>query len=330
MYGPRSMGGIRGELGHLAPPALLVHGGAGTFAGLEEPSHVLALADELAAALEAGWRVLSSAGDALEAVTVAVESLENSGRFNAGRGAVPTLDGTVELDASVMDTAGRLGAVAAVHLTANPVRLARRVAELGGLPGGPILLAGEGADRLAEADGNPKTKPMELTGVAHVDDAPPPPAPAPGDPSGGSPHGTVGAVAVDASGAMAAATSTGGRSGQMLGRVGDTPVFGAGIWAAPSTVAVSATGTGEVFVYTGFAHRIDWLLREGHDIASATEEALASIAAHGGEGGAIAVRPDGSFAARFNSRAMVRGWRDRHAAVTRVTEQPSTTAAGPG
>lgn len=104
----------------------------------------------------------------------------------------------------------------------------------------------------------------------------------------------------------------------MPGRVGDTPVFGAGVWADKSTVAVSATGAGEVFVVVGFAHRIDWLLREGHDIGVAMDDALAHVAAHGGEGGAVALRPDGSFAARFNSRAMARGWRDQGGLVARV------------
>jgi|GEM_PF-102157 len=328
-YGPHAMGSIRGEIGDLTPPALLVHGGAGDFRGIEDPAHALALTDAVAVALDAGWAVLAAGRSPLEAVTAAVESLEDSGTFNAGRGAVPTSDGHVELDAAVMDTSGAIGAIAAARRPANPVRLARRVAELGGLPGGPILLAGKGADRLAKAEGFPKMKRSRLTGLPHADDAPARLRALAGG-AGGSPHGTVGAVALEASGRMAAATSTGGRAGQLRGRVGDTPVFGAGTWAAPATVAVSATGTGEVFVYTGFGHRIDWLVREGHGIGAAIDDALGHVAAHGGEGGAIAIRPDGSYAARFNSRAMARGWRDAHGIVTRVTDELGDGTGPPG
>jgi beta-aspartyl-peptidase (threonine type) len=307
---------LRGEIGELSRPALLVHGGAGSFAGIDQPEKAVVLTDAIAEALEAGWQVLSAPnGDAFEAVTAAVEALENSGRFNAGRGAVPTQDGKVEFDASVIDTTGRLGAIAAARHPANPVRLARRVAERGGLPDGPILLAGKGADRFAKDEHLPRMKRSQLTGIPGADDSP-------HGLTVASPHGTVGAVALDPSGRMAAATSTGGRSGQMRGRIGDTPVFGAGIWAEASTVAVSATGAGEVFVYTGFAHRIDWLLRQGHGVGVAMDDALGHVAAHGGEGGAIAIRPDASFAARYNSRAMARGWRDRRGIVTRVSEEP--------
>ncbi|MDA8038115.1 MAG: isoaspartyl peptidase/L-asparaginase [Actinomycetota bacterium] len=314
------MARVQGETGELVPPALLVHGGAGAFSAIERAEQAVDLTDALAGALEAGWQLLGqaggapgSAGDALDAVVAAVVSLEDSGRFNAGRGAAPTLDGKVELDASVMDTTGRLGAVAAVRYPANPVRLARLVAERGGLPDGPILLAGKGADAFARANGLERMKRWRLTGIKSA-------SASRQQPGAGSRHGTVGAVAVDRKGRLAAATSTGGRSGQMPGRVGDTPVFGAGVWADRSTVAVSATGTGEVFVVVGFAHRIDWLLREGHDIGVAVDDALAHVVARGGEGGAVALRADGSFAARFSSRAMARGWRDRSGLVARVLD----------
>jgi beta-aspartyl-peptidase (threonine type) len=130
--------------------------------------------------------------------------------------------------------------------------------------------------------------------------------------------GTVGAVAVDGDGRIAAATSTGGRAGQMRGRVGDSPIPGAGIWAACDTAAVSATGAGEAFVVAGFSHRVDWEMRAGADLDTAMARALATVAGFGGDGGGIAITSDGTFSASFNSAAMARGWRDAGGTVTRV------------
>jgi isoaspartyl peptidase/L-asparaginase-like protein (Ntn-hydrolase superfamily) len=143
--------------------------------------------------------------------------------------------------------------------------------------------------------------------------------------SGGtlSEAGTVGAVAVDAGGHIAAATSTGGRAGQIPGRVGDSPIPGAGVWADSNTAAVSATGAGEAFVVAGFGHRIHWEMLSGREIGPALKEALDAVAGLGGDGGGIAVSPDGSFAVGFNSRAMARGWRDATGVVTRVFPTPA-------
>jgi L-asparaginase/beta-aspartyl-peptidase (threonine type) len=247
----------------------------------------------LEAALAAGWEVLEKGGGALAAAVAAVASMEDSGVFNAGRGAVTTSDGTVETDAAVMDGAtGKAGAICAATWPANPVRAALLVAGLDRASGGPLLLAGAGADRLARA--------ARLPALPRV---------APGEEAAGS-AGTVGAVAVDSGGHVAAATSTGGRPGQLPGRVGDSPIFGAGTWADDATVAISATGAGEAFILAGFAHRVDWNLRSRQSLEQALATALRAVADYGGAGGAIAVTPDGQFAVMFDTAAMARGWRD--------------------
>jgi beta-aspartyl-peptidase (threonine type) len=191
--------------------------------------------------------------------------------------------------------------------------VAAKIAELGGPPDGPVLLAGRGADRFAEKWGFAAMTPSMLAGATGETDYE-----LPSEPDVVSGAGTVGAVAVDARGHVAAATSTGGRAGQLPGRVGDSPIPGAGVWADSGTAAVSATGAGEAFVVAGFAHRIDWLMRAGADVEAAMREALHAVAELGGDGGGIAVAPDGTFVAGFNSRAMARGWRDANGTVTRV------------
>jgi isoaspartyl peptidase/L-asparaginase-like protein (Ntn-hydrolase superfamily) len=282
-------------------------------------------------ALAAGWEVLAPGGGALEAVVEAVAALEDGGRFNAGRGAVTTSDGTHEFDASVMDgRSGRVGAICAATYPANPVRVARAVADVGGTPDGPLLLAGLGADRFAEEAGFPAMTPEMIAGaragagakgLAGQDqrgpgdgqpapDRPNPSLGAPGQTATGSTAGTVGAVAVDAMGGVAAATSTGGRSGQLRGRVGDAPIPGAGTWASPANLAVSATGAGEAFIVAGFGHLVEWRVQSGDSLKAALSTALDAVAALGGDGGGIAISPDGAFVAGFNSRAMARGWRD--------------------
>lgn len=302
---------LTADVGRLARPAILVHGGAGTFARIRSTGDAEGLLAGLSMALDAGWKVLEGGGSAIDAVVEAVAALEDSGRFNAGRGAVTTAAGDHEFDASVMDgTTGGVGAICAATWPANPVRVAKAVADVGGAPDGPLLLAGWGADRFAKEQGFPEMTPAMLQtargegGAAHS--------------NVWSTEGTVGAVAVDAQGRVAAATSTGGREGQLPGRVGDSPIPGAGVWAAEGTAAVSATGAGEAFVVAGFSHRIDWHMRAGHDLATATAAALQAVADLGGDGGAIAVAPDGSYAASFNSPAMARGWRDKDGEVTRI------------
>jgi beta-aspartyl-peptidase (threonine type) len=302
----------------LGRPALVVHGGAGAFAAVSCDEDVAVLTAALEESTAAGWSVLAAGGSALDAVVEAVASLEDSGCFNAGRGAVPTDDGTVELDASVMDgVTGRVGALCAATRPANPVRAARAVAELRGVPDGPVLLAGTGADRFCEEEGLEAMRPEWLRAHGGSGGAVPlwsersDQARAPGPVI--SEEGTVGAVAVDAAGGVAAATSTGGRTGQRRGRVGDSPIPGAGVLAVPlarsGSVAVSATGAGEAFLVTGFAHRIAWEIEHGSSLVEATEHALAVVGQLGGTGGGIAVDAAGQMVASFTSPAMARAWR---------------------
>ncbi len=297
------------ESGTLAGPAVLVHGGAGNFARLETGTSSRGEFERgLASALAAGWDALEHSGSALGAAVEAVVSLEDSGLFNAGRGSTPTIEGIVETDASVMDgQTGSAGAVCAATWPANPVRAALAVANLveEGETWPPLLLAGRGADRLAEAAGLARMSGVRGTGEGRAFE-------------GRTSAGTVGAVALDAMGHVAAATSTGGRSGQMSGRVGDSPIIGAGTWADDSTVALSATGQGEAFILAGFGHRVDWATQSGLSLPRALEEALSAVVARGGTGGAIAITAAGQFATIFNTPSMARGWRNGDELVVRV------------
>jgi beta-aspartyl-peptidase (threonine type) len=275
----------------LERPALVVHGGAGSFARAPTDRRVALEVAGLQAALAAGWRVLAAGGAAIDAVTEAVASMEADGTFNAGRGGVPTTDGTVETDASVMDGATRrAGAICAATWPDHPVHAARAVADAGD----SLLLAGDGADRFAAGAGVPRRDPATLTrgGDAPVADL-----------------GTVGAVAADAAGHLAAATSTGGRPGQRPGRVGDSPILGAGTWAQDDSVAVSATGAGEAFVMAGFAHRIDWSVRAGVALDWSVRRALAAVESWGGGGGTIVIDPAGVTVVACDTPAMAYGWR---------------------
>lgn len=294
------------DTAQLGLPGIVIHGGAGTFSIISSDEDVARLQESLDQAVSAGWEVLVEGGDALSAVVEAVAALEDSGVFNAGRGAVTTTDGSVEFDASVMDAASKkVGALCAVTYPANPVRAARALAEEGGVPNGPILLAGEGGDRFCRQAGLTEMDPDWLTARK---------------PSAGatSEAGTVGAVAVDGKGHLAAATSTGGRSGQWPGRVGDTPIPGAGILAERDTVAVSATGDGEAFIVAGFAHRIAWSLEQGAGLEAAVTASLGAVGELGGTGGGISLRPNGEMVAGFSTPAMARAWRGRQEAGTRI------------
>lgn len=259
-------------------------------------------------ALDRSFDILSGGGPVLDAVVEAVVCLEDSGCFNAGLGAVATISGEIELDAGVMDgDSGAVGGICASRYPFNPVRVARAVAEVGGLPDGPILLAGMGADDFARLGGfAQRTSPGDDLGGAPSGDPP-----ARVSPLSGESHGTVGAVAVDAHGGIAAATSTGGRAGQRAGRVGDSPIPGAGVWARRGSVAVSATGAGECFVVSSFARRVDLAVSSGVPLEEAVDAALAEVALLGGSGGAVAIEPSGVFAARFATAGMARGWQDR-------------------
>ena len=281
--------------------SLAIHGGAGgmTPATLGLPAQSAACA-ALTTALETGGAILSAGGTAVDAVAAAVAILEDAPEFNAGRGAVFTADGTVELDAAIMDGArGRAGAVARVTGTRHPVALARAVMER--TP--HVMLAGVGADAFALT-----------TGLEQVDQSwfkTPERARQFGQSNGvfdrDMKFGTVGAVARDTAGRLAAATSTGGVTGKKWGRIGDSPVIGAGTFA-DGTCAVSATGSGEDFLRAVAAHEIAARVRlAGTPLAEAVAAVLAEIVAGGGAGGIIAMPAAGDPAVLFTTQAMFRG-----------------------
>jgi len=253
----------------------------------------------LARALEAGHAVLARGGSALDAVCGAVMVLEDDPLFNAGRGACYNTDEEHELDAAVMDGATRrAGAVAAVNRIRNPVLAARAVME----KSSHVLLVGRGAERFARAHGvRLAPRAYFSTGVRLA---------ALRRRAEGH-HGTVGAVALDADGRLAAATSTGGYTGKLPGRVGDSPLVGAGTYA-DELCAVSGTGLGEAFIRTVLAYDVAARLRYRRDnLARATGAALARIAELGADGGMIAVDRRGNIAMPFNSAGMYRGAIDR-------------------
>jgi beta-aspartyl-peptidase (threonine type) len=285
--------------------SLIIHGGAGQIRRETTDSAIdRAVRRALDAALDAGSALLAADGSALDAVEAAVRVLEDDPHFNAGRGAVFTADGINELDAAMMDGATRAaGAVSAVTLTRNPVSLAREVME----QGPHVMLSGAGADRFAAEHGLEQVDPswfrveerwrqfqeMRDSGTFDVD----------------LKYGTVGAVARDSHGHLAAATSTGGLTGKRWNRIGDSPVIGAGTWADDRGAATSCTGSGEHFIRAGAAHEISSRVRlAGESIAEAAGATIADIGALGGTGGVISIDRHGAGGWCFNSAGMYRGF----------------------
>ena len=316
---------------------LVIHGGAGVIERARiTPEKDRELRAALTRSLDAGSAVLARGGQAVDAVEAAVRVLEDDPNFNAGRGAVFTHDGTNELDAAIMDGRTRAaGAVAGATSTKNPIGLARRVME----HGQHVFLSGPGADRFSREQGleqagsewfaTPERRRQleELKrrgGAAYDVDMK---------------YGTVGAVAVDQAGHVAAATSTGGVTGKRWGRIGDAPVIGAGTYADDRACAVSATGAGEYFIRVGVAHEICASIRIGKqtmegvlgaqtasydqrdgklveppkfawrpdDYQATLDEVMADVKLLGGSGGVIFVAPDGTPAWSFNTPGMYRG-----------------------
>jgi beta-aspartyl-peptidase (threonine type) len=263
---------------------LVVHGGAGKAADNEADRREGERA--LAAALAAGWAILRAGGPSLDAVEVAVAHMEASGCFNAGRGAVADRDGGVSLDATIADGRTRtVGAVAAVTRVASAIAAARLVKERTT----HVLLAGPAADAFALRAGALPAAPGTFL-RARASEA-----------------GTVGAVARDAAGALAAATSTGGLAGKLPGRVGDSALLGAGTWA-DDRCAVSATGSGEHFIRAAFASDVARsVARLGLSLDAAVTRGLAEVVALGGHGGCVALDDAGNVAMPFSTAAMYRG-----------------------
>jgi beta-aspartyl-peptidase (threonine type) len=290
---------------------LVIHGGAGVIerAQLQRtPGKEAEIRAGLDKALAAGSAVLERGGTALDAVEAAVRVLEDDPNFNAGRGAVFTLDGKNELDASIMDGRTRAaGAVAGVTRTKNPVRLARKVME----NSNHVMLSGAGADAFSKEQGLEQVDPSYFSTpyrrrqleefrsakVAALDVE--------------YRYGTVGAVALDKAGHVAAATSTGGMTGKRWNRIGDAPIIGAGTYADDRACAVSATGSGEMFIRVGVAHEICARMRFlGEDAGTAADKVMAEVKAIDGSGGVIVVTPKGEMAYSFNSPGMYRGKAD--------------------
>jgi isoaspartyl peptidase/L-asparaginase-like protein (Ntn-hydrolase superfamily) len=291
------------------PAILAIHGGAGTMRResmtpeLEAATHA-----GLRRALLAGHAVLSKGGSALDAVTRAVMALEDDPLFNAGHGAVYTSGGLHELDAAVMDGASReAGAVASILGPKNPILAARAV-----LASEHVMLVGQGALEFCRAQG------VVFAPAAHFHtdrrwealqaELERRRQAAPDNRDDAARHGTVGAVACDAAGTVAAATSTGGMTGKAPGRIGDCPVFGAGTWADNGSCAVSATGHGEYFIRYAAAHEIASRMRYlGESLEEAAGLVVEELGRIGGSGGLIAVDPQGRVALPFNSSGMYRG-----------------------
>ncbi|MGN6869374.1 MAG: isoaspartyl peptidase/L-asparaginase family protein [Solirubrobacteraceae bacterium] len=278
-------------------PVIVVHGGAGGF-GTELQERASEYREALTSALAAGARALEAGGGggAVQAVQAAVMAMEDFPLFNAGHGAALCKDGSVELSASAMRGSDQAaGAVALVRRTRYPVAAAAAM-----LDQPEVLLAGERADAFAAARGLEQRDPSEFVTerqrrrlAAHLD-------------GGGE---TVGAVCLDADGLLAAATSTGGLHGQRPGRVGDSPVIGAGTWA-DRHVAVSCTGKGESFVRAGAARLLGALVASGVALEAAARTVLDEVAECDGDGGLIAVDARGQVALPFSTDAMPRGvWR---------------------
>jgi L-asparaginase / beta-aspartyl-peptidase len=285
---------------------LVIHGGAGVIErGRMTPELDRGLRAGLNAALEAGEAILATGGSAIDAVEAAARTLEDDPQFNAGRGSVLTFDAATELDAAIMDGRDRnAGAVTGVSNSRNPISLARAVMERSP----HVFLGGKGADRFAEEQGLEQAPPgyfdiperrrqLEELKANDADwfDV-------------DMKYGTIGAVARDVNGHVAAATSTGGITGKRWGRIGDSPVIGAGTWADDRSCAVSATGSGEYFIRAAVAHEIAARMRYlGESPRAAADAVMADVAALGGNGGVIVVSASGEAVYSFNSEGMYRG-----------------------
>ena len=283
---------------------LVIHGGAGSERiAHDDPAHEALARAGLLEALEAGSALLEAGGTAVDAVEAAARSLEDNACFNAGRGSVLTENGEAELDAAMMDGATRrAGAVAGLKTTRAPISLARRLME----HGPHVFLSGDGADRFAAAAGLEQVANdyFILTERRRQLDE----AVAAGSAADPIKYGTIGAVAVDMNGHVAAATSTGGVTGKQWGRVGDSPLIGAGTYADDRACAVSATGSGEYFIRAVAAHELAVRMRlDGESLQEALNAVLEDIEGLGGRGGLIAVSPTGEAAWGFTTPAMYRG-----------------------
>ncbi len=274
---------------------IVIHGGAGTFDKSFNDSLKADYMSSLKEALSIGQKILENGGNSIDAVEKVISYFENDPKFNAGKGAVFTSEGTHELDASIMNGADlSCGAVAGVKHIKHPISLARLVME----KTKHVLLCGEGADAFGKemnvdyVDNNYFDTPARLEQFEKIK---------------GSKHGTVGCVALDTHGNLAAATSTGGTGYKMPGRVGDSPIIGAGTYADNNTCAVSCTGEGELFIKNDIAFNLNALMAyKGLPLKDAADELIYKRLKEN-TGGLIAVDKSGNFTMPFNTNGMLRG-----------------------
>ena len=295
---------------------LVVHGGAGTIRRADMTAQMdSSYRASMTRAIRTGYDVLHRGGSSMDAVVATVKVLEDDPLFNAGRGAVFTSAGTNELDAAIMNGATLgVGSVAAVRHVRNPIELARLVME----KSPHVMMVGSGAEEFARTQGMTLVDSTYFWTQRRWDALQKAKAAEAANPGGGlaalAPHegkyGTVGAVALDANGDLASATSTGGTTNKRWGRVGDAPIIGAGTYANNESCAVSATGTGEYFIRNIVASDICARVRYGgRTLARAADEVVNQVLVRqNGDGGVIALDRNGNVAAPFNTEGMYRGW----------------------
>ena len=276
---------------------IVIHGGAGSFSGLDEKA-INSYETGINEALSAGFKILREGGTSLDAVTTAIVILEDLPLFNAGKGSVYTEMETQEMDSSIMDgESGKGGAVAGVSKIKNPVLLARMVMD----KTEHVMLIGSGAEKFAKEQGIELVDPsyfyseknLKRVRKSKTDEK----------------LGTVGAAALDQSGNLAAATSTGGRTNKMTGRVGDSPILGAGTWAQNGLCAVSGTGHGEYFMRLLTAADVCKLMEYSNlSLEESTKIVVNKLTVIGAKGGIISIDSDGNISTQFNTKGMARGY----------------------
>jgi L-asparaginase / beta-aspartyl-peptidase len=291
--------------------SLIIHGGAGVLSRDKiTPEKDAEIRAALTRALDAGSKILAEGGTSMDAVAAAIMVMEDDPNFNAGKGAVFTWDGTNEMDASIMD--GKTlsaGSVAGINGTRNPILLARAVME----KSPHVMLTGKGANQFSIEQGLEQAPPEYFATEFRKQQLERMKAAKAASPNISSfdidqKYGTVGAVAVDAKGNIAAGTSTGGMTGKRWGRVGDSPIIGAGTYADNRACGVSATGSGEYFIRLGVAHEICARIRfTGESAQAASNHVIKELGLLGGDGGVIVATPAGETAFSFNSAGMYRG-----------------------
>lgn len=311
---------------------MVIHGGAGTIEKqFMTPEKEKAYTDALTEALHAGYNKLEEGKSSLDAVQAAINVMENSPLFNAGKGAVFTHDGKNELDASIMDGKTlKAGAVAGVTNIKNPINAARAVME----KSEHVMMAGEGAEQFAAANGCDTVPPSyfftqerwdqlqraikeDKEGKSAINQFNPRESRISGVSEKDKKFGTVGAVALDKNGNLAAGTSTGGMTNKKYGRIGDSPIIGAGTYCNNATAGISCTGWGEYYIREVAAHRMSSLIDlKNLSVQDAAEQVIDEIGKMGGDGGIIGLDTSGNVAVAFNTSGMYRGTIDENGKVT--------------